>query len=131
MSLYPNLSSKIRFIITFSLFPFMLYAQKQKSKPQFSEIENNIIDTVEKLKIVQERMKYVEADSKGKRHLQFTIWEKPTKQTPYYWVKVMEDNGISYYTHFNFYVYPGTMKIKFLDTVNDRLIDADKIKSEE
>jgi hypothetical protein len=30
-------------------------------------------------------------------------------------VKVWEDNGDSYATHFNFYVYPKTFTIKFFD----------------
>jgi hypothetical protein len=95
-----------------------------------SQIENKIIDTIAKLQKVKERMQNVETQTKGNRHLQFIIWNKPTKSYPYYWVKVVEDNGISYYTHFNFHVYPRTMKIKFLDTINDKVIDLDKIKSD-
>ncbi len=89
----------------------------------YSKQENKIIDTIIKLKEVRDRAKYVLDQSKGKRHLQYGIWGKPANKEPYYWVKVMEDNGDTYYTHFNFYVYPKTMAIKYLDTKNDEVLD--------
>jgi hypothetical protein len=105
--------------------PSLLFSQSRGTK-SFSNLENEIIDTISKLKPVIERMHYVDAESKGKRQLKFIIWRKPTKSSPFFWVKVMEDNGISYYTHFNFYVYPKTMKIKFYDTFNNKTLDLDK-----
>jgi len=87
------------------------------------KIERRIIDTIIKLKEVKERDKYVRDQTDGKRHLQYMISGKPTKTIQYYWVRVMEDNGSAYYTHFNFYVYPKTMTIKYYDTINDEVID--------
>jgi hypothetical protein len=89
---------------------------------QNKTIENKIIDTIFKLKEVKERARYVEKESKGKRHLGIAIYTAPSKHEPYYWVKAWEDNGSSYVTHFNFYVYPKTFTIKFLDTVKDTAI---------
>src|ERR1700684_1649130 len=101
--------AKISFILISFFASVYSYSQKPATLP-LSKIENKILDTIAKLKRVKERIAYVEKETKGKRHLKFIIWDKPTKYHPYYWVKVMEDNGLSYYTHFNFYVYPKTMK---------------------
>ena len=89
----------------------------------YSKLENKIIDTIIKLKEVRDRAKYVLDQTKGKRHLQYAIWGKPSSEKPYYWLKVLEDNGDTYYTHFNFYVYPKTMTIKYWDTKNDEVLD--------
>jgi hypothetical protein len=98
------------------LFAPLLHAQSLH-KGSSSKFEDKVMDTVASLKEVVERAKYVHDESKAKRRLQYVIWEK------YYWVKVMEDNGVSLYTHFNFYVYPNTMTIKYLDTDKNTPID--------
>lgn len=114
---------KVLSTIFFTIFiASLLNAQSSKEKP-FSKVERRILDTITKLKEVRERIKYVDEKTKGKRHLAFVIWEKPTQQNPYYWVKVTEDNGMTYYTHFNFFVYPQPIIIKFLDTANDNVTD--------
>jgi hypothetical protein len=92
------------------------------ANPQGKSTENKIIDTIFKLKEVKERSGYVEKESKMKRHLSVAIYAKPTKNEPYYWVKVWEDNGHSYTTHFNFYVYPKPFTIKFRDDVGGAAI---------
>lgn len=101
----------------------------QNVKPS-TRLELHIIDKIFNLKQVRNRSNYVEKQTKGKRHLQVIIREKPTKASHYYLVQVIEDNGVTYYTHFNFYVYPKTLKIKYLDTVNDKLIDVSKWKGD-
>jgi hypothetical protein len=110
-------------LIITCLFSFSQKKSNTIPKPPSTKKEDQIIDTIFKLKEVKERAKYVESQTQGKRHLQYSIWEKPTETTPYYWVKVMEDNGVSTYTHFNFFVYPKTMAIKYFDTINDETID--------
>jgi tRNA A37 threonylcarbamoyladenosine biosynthesis protein TsaE len=47
---------------------------------------------------------------------------RPDENTPYYWVKAGEDNGMSLVTHFDFYVYPKTMEVKFYDVVEDKVL---------
>ena len=65
------------------------------------------------------REKYMSEKTKGQRHLQMVIWEKPPKTIPYYWIKVMESNGVAYHDHFDLYVYPKTFTIKYYDIAND------------
>ena len=89
----------------------------------FSKTENKMLDTITNLSEVKARARYVKTKTNGKRQLQYTIWEKPTKESHYYWIKVIEDNGTSYYTHFDFYVYPKTFIIQFYDIVNDTAIN--------
>ena len=111
------------FLIILSLFfAPIIFAQTSKSRNSAIH-ENRIIDTIAKLKGVTERANYVKDQTNGKRHLHFAIWEKPKRKTPYYWVKVMEDNGDAYVKHFNFYVYLKTMTIKYLDTMTDEVLD--------
>lgn len=87
-----------------------------------SNLEDKIIDTVASLTEVKARANYVRTKTKGKRNLQYAIWGKPTKENPYYWVRVMEDNGTEYHDHFDFYVYPRSFAIRFYDIVNDTAI---------
>ena len=126
LSFLLHISSYEWLLLTIFLFLTSLLFSQSRGTKSFSNLENEIIDTISKLKPVIERMHYVDAESKGKRQLKFIIWRKPTKSSPFFWVKVMEDNGISYYTHFNFYVYPKTMKINFYDTFNNKTLDLDK-----
>jgi hypothetical protein len=93
---------------------------------QSKATEDKILDTIFRLKEVKERADYVKKASQGKRHLGVVIYTKPSNEAPYYWVKACEDNGISYYTHFNFYVYPKPFAIKFIDTERDIVISLDE-----
>ena len=88
----------------------------------FSKLENKILDTVMNLSEVKARAKYIKTKTNGKRNLQYTVWEKPTKEKPYYWVRVMEDNGSAYHAHFDFFVYPKNFLIEYYDIVNDTAI---------
>ena len=84
------------------------------------DIENNIVDTIFKLPEIKERAKYIEEQTKGKRHLK--VWVADTPNFPdqkYYWIKAGEDNGRNLVTHFNFYVYPDSMRIMYYDTQSD------------
>ena len=89
------------------------------SPTKFTKLEDHIIDTIFRLSEVKRRISYVEKVTHNKRHIQIGIFSKPTKKEPYYLVEVMEDNGMAMHIHFNFYVYPKTLTIKYLDTAND------------
>lgn len=88
-----------------------------------SILEGIIINKVLALPEVQKEIQYVETASKGKRHLGAAISQRPSKEFAYYLVKVWEDNGMSYVSHFNFFVNPKTLTIKCQDSVNDSLLD--------
>ncbi len=91
-----------------------------------SIIEEKVIDTIFKLTEVKKRTNYIEQQTNGERHLK--IWVADTPNLPdkkYYWIKVGEDNGTSLVTHFNFYVYPDSMRIMYYDINDDKEIGLD------
>jgi len=107
---------QIKYLIAWFIFlSFPVHAQE-------TDIENKIVDSIIKLKEVKQRAKYIERVTNGKRHLSIVVYDTPSKEVPYYWVKAWEDNGSNYVTHFNFYVYPSPFEIKFYDTVDDTMI---------
>jgi hypothetical protein len=108
-----------KFIILLVIYS-SLYSNAQNQKVA---LEDKILDTVLSLSEVKQEAKKVERLSHDKRHLSDVIYQKPSKDFNYYWVKVWEDNGGAYATHFNFYVQPKTLEIKFYDVVNDKLLD--------
>jgi hypothetical protein len=93
-------------------------------------IEDKIIDTIFKLLEVKEREKYIEEQTKGKRHLKIWVADTPNLTDKYYLIKVGEDNGISLVTHFNFFVYPDSLRIMYYDTMKDTLIKLDDWRTE-
>jgi hypothetical protein len=102
---------------------FTTHSWCQTSEKQVSDIESKVLDTVLSLKEVQDKIKYVENASKGTRHLGVVIFEEPSKESNYYWVKAKEDNRMNYVSHFNFFVDPKTLAIKYYDPVNDTLLN--------
>ncbi len=116
---------KRRFSITIPLLLAVsnIYTQTNQKLTQEKIVENKILDTVLSLPEVKSSAAYIEKRTKGKRHLASVIYRKPGNNQPYYWVKVWEDNGYSYVSWYNFYVYPKTFLIKYLDTAKDKAID--------
>jgi hypothetical protein len=84
---------------------------------------DKILDRVLALPEVKAECKYVETESKGTRHLAVAMYATPTKNRKYYWVKAWEDNGMNDVSHFNFFVDGKNQAIKYLDTVNDTLLE--------
>ncbi|MDD3739673.1 MAG: hypothetical protein PHH30_00395 [Bacteroidales bacterium] len=82
-------------------------------------MEEKIIDKVYKLPEIKERAEYIEKETDGERYLQIWIAARPKDTGGYYIVKAGEDNGFSMVTHFDFYVYPETMEIKYYDVITD------------
>jgi hypothetical protein len=108
--------------IFFWLFTPWVYGQNPQNAPSENP-ENRIIDTIAHLPEVKQRSAQLENSTDGKRHLQIAIYQKPNKSRKYYLVKVLEDNGSTFVTEFNFYVYPQTMAIKYLDTMTGKMLD--------
>jgi hypothetical protein len=90
----------------------------------------NILDTIWTIKEVNERNSYVKEQSKNKRELMVYINGTPDElNEDYYWVKVAEDNGNAYFTHFDFFIYPN-WSIKFYDRVKDKELTLDEWREE-
>jgi hypothetical protein len=86
------------------------------------DIEDKIIDKIFELPEVKERAAYIIKETKGERYLEIWIAARPDEDIPYYWIKAGEDNGMSLVTHFDFYVYPKTMTVKFYDVVENKVL---------
>ncbi|RZL44597.1 MAG: hypothetical protein EOP00_19535 [Pedobacter sp.] len=90
-------------------------------------LEDEIIDSIFSLTEVKERAKYIEEQTRGKRHLKIWVADIPnTFDHKYYWIKVGEDNGTNLVTHFNFYVYLDPLRIMYYDTQNDNELTLNK-----
>jgi len=72
---------------------------------------------------IREDDAYVRKTTKGERHLFSMIYGEPDSLHPYYWVVVGEDNGMSFVTHFTFYVYTNGRQILYHDNFSDSTID--------
>lgn len=82
-----------------------------------------LLDSVWRIKEVIERNEYVKKETGGKRHLATIIHATPTEvEDNYYWIKVTEDNGVSLYTHFNFFVYQYPYEIMVYDVILDDIL---------
>jgi len=81
------------------------------------------IDTILGLPEIREDDAYIRKATKGKRHLLGMIYSRPDSQRPYYWVAIVEDNGMSFVPHFFFYVFLNGRKIKYYDIVKDTAVD--------
>lgn len=98
-------------------------SQKKHDTDYQVDIENKIIDTIFSLTEVKKRAKYIEEETKGERHMKVWVAESPNfPAQKYYWIKVGEDNGMNLVTHFNFYVFPDSMKIMYYDSISDSIM---------
>ena len=81
------------------------------------------IDTILRLPEIKENDAYIRRVTTGKRHLFGMIYGEPDSLNPYYWVVIGEDNGMSFVTHFTFYVYSNGRKILYHDNFSDSTTD--------
>jgi hypothetical protein len=94
----------------------------QITKIKKTKEEAKVCELIASLPVVVHADNYVRKVTKGKRHLFTYLDSGPTRDDNYYYVKVAEDNGMSYHTHFIFLVDPKTYAIKWLNTVTDERI---------
>ncbi len=81
-----------------------------------------VLDIVSHMPEVIDRKKIIEDNSNGGRKLSVWIVEKPGR-SPYYSIAVGEDAGNTESgQHFNFHVYPDSMRVLFYDMLNEREI---------
>jgi len=112
------------------VFEFSCTANKTSTKIDKELSIENILDTIWTIDEVNERNSFVKDQSNDKRELMVYINGTPNElNEDYYWVKVAEDNGNAYFTHFDFFVYPN-WSIKFYDRVKDKELTLDNWREE-
>lgn len=89
--------------------------EKPKPKPKIAHTLTELLDQIWELPKVKKRSEYVRTETNGERTLKLKIQQKPTKEDPYYWVKVGEDNGLNFVSHFLFALNPNTSEIFYYD----------------
>jgi|GEM_PF-3445483 len=117
--------------ITGTLLLVFFFCLSQSARPQASEhptqktvvTESFALDKVLLLSEVRHTDADIRRKSNGKGHLASLLSAKPNHIHPYYWVAIGEDNGGSFVTYFNFYVYNHERKILYLDTDTGKAID--------
>jgi len=115
-------------IVLFAVVPPVLSVNAQTSKsghPGRKRVvtERYALDTVMRIPEIKEDDSYIRRTTKGKRHLFSMIYGDPDSLHRYYWVVVGEGNGMSFVTHFTFYVYTNGRKILYHDNFTDSTID--------
>jgi hypothetical protein len=82
-------------------------------------LEEKICDMTFELKEVKDFKKLLK--EKNSRNLYMWFVDTPTdNKEGYYWLKVGEDNGMSFVTNFHFHYYPKTKKLLHYDTAQDK-----------
>jgi hypothetical protein len=114
----------IKYTLTFLLFAtlFSQGAHAQKHKLSVAQKEDKICDLIASLPEVIKADDYIIKNTKGKRHLQTYIEDRPGKEGKYYQLTVSEDNGVNLVPHFKFMVDSKTYAIYYWDVMNDKLI---------
>ncbi|TWJ00834.1 hypothetical protein JN11_02094 [Mucilaginibacter frigoritolerans] len=110
--------------LTFLLFA-VLFSQgdyAQKHQLSVAQKEDKICDLIASLPEVIKADNYMIKTTKGKRHLQTYIEDRPRKDGKYYQLTVSEDNGMNMVPHFKFMVDSKTYAIYYWDVINDKLI---------
>ncbi len=85
--------------------------------------KDEAIDMVMRLPEVRESNAYILKHSRDKRKLFSMIYGEPTKEQPYWWVAVGEDNGMCFVTHYGFLVSIRSGKIFYIDALQGTHID--------
>ncbi|MDP8035263.1 hypothetical protein QJU43_08925 [Pasteurella atlantica] len=95
--------------------------------------EEAMLNRIWNLKEVQASNQYIVNKSNGKRKLKLLISKSPSEiENTDYCIKVVEDNGTNYVTHYNFVIYPESGKIMYLDAITGEEIElADWRKSQD
>ena len=109
--------------LAFSLSPAIAQKTTNLNQQKKKVTESLAMDTVLRLPEVQQADAYIRRITKGTRHLFSMLYGEPDKAHSYYWVAVGEDNGMSFVTHFGFYVYTRGGEISYVDNVTGEVVD--------
>jgi hypothetical protein len=106
--------------------PVLTLSALGQSAPQRHAVtKDEAIYMVMRLPEVRASKAYMLTHGKDRRKLFPMIYREPTKEKPYWWVAVGEDNGMSFVTHYGFLVYIKSGKLFYVDTLNGTHIDLD------
>lgn len=106
---------------------------KSTYKERLSPENKSSIDVKEKvviemLSIIPEIAGYskrIDSISKGKTKLIYNTVERPSAESPYYYIKIDEKSPTDQTTKFQFYVNPVNFSIKVYDPTEDIMMDLD------
>jgi hypothetical protein len=76
--------------------------------------DDKILARVFHIPKVVARARKVDSLSGGDRHLSALVYKRPSANSKYYEVKVVEDNGVTFFTYFRFAVSADTMYVREL-----------------
>lgn len=95
---------------------------QEMTTPKSPQSLDAIFDQIRKFPKVQERSKYVEKQSDGKRKLELKLQQEPSANDPFYWIEAGEDNGSSFVPHFQFAIDEKTKEIFYYDDLSGQKI---------
>ncbi|MFK7905868.1 MAG: hypothetical protein AB8B69_12115 [Chitinophagales bacterium] len=77
-----------------------------------------LLDQIWDLQKIKDRAEYVKKETNGERALKLRILEQPNEISPFYWIKVGEDNGMNFVSHFQFAIKPQTKEVFYFDEIS-------------
>jgi len=77
-----------------------------------------LLDQIWDLQKIKDRAEYVKKETNGERTLKMRVLEHPNEISPFYWVKVGEDNGMNFVSHFQFAINPQTKEVFYFDEIS-------------
>jgi len=87
-----------------------------------SEVINRIMDKLYRLPEVKEKDAFIDSLTKHKHGISMRIMQRPGKLTKYYWIAVGYNSNLRFQTYYNFYVWPDSMVIKYLDPDSGKIL---------
>ena len=120
--------TKFKLLRVFQLFCFLFILSCNQNSLELkaelinqADVKKKIIDTIFSLPEVKQRAAFIFNQTNGGRSMKVWIEDTPSiSAKEYYWVKAGEDNGIKLVTHYNFFVYPESMKIMLYDSKTNK-----------
>jgi hypothetical protein len=114
-------SKDLLLAVVFPIFTLVVHAQTVPARHPITKDEAAAM--VMRLPEVRASKTYMLTHGKDRRKLFPMIYGEPTKEKPYWWVAVGEDNGMSFVTHYGFLVYIRSGKIFYYDTLAGKHVD--------
>ncbi|MGB1242927.1 MAG: hypothetical protein ACPG49_10425 [Chitinophagales bacterium] len=85
-----------------------------------------LLDKIWDLQKIQKRAEYVKEQTNGERALKLRILEEPNEISSFYWIKVGEDNGMNFVSHFQFAINPSTKEVFYFDELSGEKVPVEE-----